>query len=83
MAVELLQGGTFEVPEVEVVDSQIVDQQFGYLDEFLGDGRRLHYRLLPHEIHQIVSEGQDDHVEPRRGLEVVLRIVFLLLGEER
>jgi hypothetical protein len=32
MAVEFLKGGAFEVPEVEVVDGQIIDEQFGDLD---------------------------------------------------
>jgi len=32
MAVEFLKGGTLEVPEVEVVDGQVVDEQFGDLD---------------------------------------------------
>jgi len=47
VAVEFLEGGVFEVPEVEILDCQVVDQQLGDLDKFSGYLLRLAGSLVP------------------------------------
>lgn len=82
MTVEFLQCWALEVSKIEVVDSQVVDQQLGDLDQLLRYLRWLHNCFLPYEIDQVLGEGQDHHVEAWWCLEVVLRIVFFLLRKE-
>lgn len=81
VAVELLKRGAFEVSEIEVVDGEVIDEQLGDLDEFSGNRRRVDYRLFSNKVDEILSEGQDDHIESRRSLEMVLLIIFLFLRE--
>ena len=82
MAIELLQSWVFEVPKVEVVDGEVVDEQFGDLDEFGGYLLRFADGLVPREVDDIFCEGQNHHVEAWWGLEVILLVILLLLGEE-
>ena len=82
VTVELLQGWVLEVPEIEVVDCEIVDEKFGDLHELAGNVLWFADSLLACEVDDVFSEGQDDHVEAGGSLEVIFLIVFLLLGEE-
>jgi hypothetical protein len=34
MAIKLLKRRVLEIPEIEIMDSEVVDKQFGYLHEF-------------------------------------------------
>lgn len=79
MAVEFLQGRVLKVTEVEVVDGEVVDKQFGDLQQLSGDLLRFADGFVADEVDNILSEGQNYHVEPRRCLKVVFFVVLLLL----
>lgn len=79
MAVEFLQGRVLKVTEVEVVDGEVVDKQFGDLQQLSGDLLRFADGFIADEVDDILSEGQNHHVEPRRCLKVVFFVVLLLL----
>lgn len=63
------------------MDGEVIDEQLGDLDEFSGNRRRVDYGLFSDEVDEILSEGQDDHIEAWRSLEMVLLIVLLFLRE--
>jgi len=82
VAVELLQRRTLEIPEIEIVNGKVVDQQFGHLNQLGRNWRRSDDCFVPDEVDYVVCEGQDDHIEAWRSLKMILFIVLFLLGKE-
>jgi hypothetical protein len=64
------------------VNGEVIDKEFGDLYEFCWDFCRFDYCLFAYKIDDIIGEGQDNHIEARRSLEMVLFIVFLFLRKQ-
>lgn len=80
MAVEFLKGRILKVTEIEVMDGQVIDQKFGNLQQLGRYLLRFADCFVPYEVYNILSKRQNHHVEPRWRLEMILFIIFLLLG---
>lgn len=79
VAVELLKRRVLKVSEIEVMDREIVYKQFGDLQQFCRNLLGFADRLVPCEVHDVLCERQDNHVEPRRRLEMILLVILFLL----